>query len=71
VRGGGHHFSASALQDCAVVDFSAMNALQVDAEARAARAQPKVTNGKLAAALAEHGLAFPTGHCASVPLSPQ
>lgn len=69
VRGGGHHFSTIALQDCVVIDLSAMNALQIDAEARTARAQPTVTNGRLAAVLAEYGLAFPTGHCASVPLS--
>ena len=69
VRGGGHHFSGIALQDCVVIDLSAMSALQIDGEARTARAQPAVTNGRLAAALAEYGLAFPTGHCASVPLS--
>ncbi|WP_193174155.1 FAD-binding oxidoreductase [Oricola nitratireducens] len=68
-RGGGHQFSGIALQDCVVIDLSQMNALSIDADARIARAQPTVTNGKLAAALAEHGLAFPTGHCASVPLS--
>ena len=69
VRGGGHHFSTIALQDCVVIDLSAMNALKVDPGTRTARAQPAVTNGRLAAELGEHGLAFPTGHCASVPLS--
>jgi len=68
-RGGGHHFSTIALQDCVVIDLSAMNALEIDAVAGTARAQPAVTNGRLAAAAAEYGLAFPTGHCASVPLS--
>ncbi|HCL63563.1 MAG TPA: FAD-binding oxidoreductase [Rhizobium sp.] len=69
VRGGGHHFSTIALQDCVVVDLGEMNALQVDPQVRIARAQPAVTNGRLTAALSEHGLAFPAGHCASVPLS--
>jgi FAD/FMN-containing dehydrogenase len=69
VRGGGHHFSTIALQECVVIDLSEMNALQVCAERRVARAQPAVTNGRLAAALTKEGLAFPTGHCASVPLS--
>lgn len=69
VRGSGHHFSTIALQDCVVIDLSAMNALQIDAQARIARAQPAVTNGRLASALAEQGLAFPAGHCASVALS--
>lgn len=68
-RGGGHHWSGIALQDCVVVDLAAMNALQVDTDARIARAQPAVTNGRLATTLAEHGLAFPTGHCTNVPLS--
>lgn len=68
-RGRGHHWSTIALQDSIVVDLSEMDALDVDPQARTARAQPTVTNGRLAEALAEHGLAFPTGHCASVPLS--
>lgn len=69
VRGGGHHWSGVALQDGIVIDLADMNALRIDPEARIARAQPAVTNGRLCAALAEHGLAFPAGHCASVPLS--
>ena len=68
-RGGGHQFSGIALQDCVVIDLSEMNALEIDVEAKTARAQPTVTNGKLAAALGDVGLAFPTGHCTSVPLS--
>ncbi|QIG50127.1 FAD-binding oxidoreductase [Nordella sp. HKS 07] len=69
VRGGGHHWSGIALQEGVVLDLADMNALSIDPEARIARAQPTVTNGRLAAALAEYGLAFPAGHCASVPLS--
>lgn len=68
-RGGGHQFSGIALQDSVVIDLSEMNALEIDVEAKTARAQPTVTNGKLAAALGDAGLAFPAGHCASVPLS--
>lgn len=52
-----------------MVDLGEMHALQVDPQVRIARAQPAVTNGRLTAALSEHGLAFPAGHCASVPLS--
>lgn len=69
VRGGGHHWSGVALQDGIVIDLAEMNALRIDTEAQIAFAQPTVTNGRLAAALAGHGLAFPAGHCASVPLS--
>ncbi|MBO6717294.1 MAG: FAD-binding oxidoreductase [Rhizobiaceae bacterium] len=68
-RGSGHHFSTISLQDCVVIDLSAMNALEIDVETRTARVQPTVTNGRLAHELGEAGLAFPTGHCASVAVS--
>jgi len=68
-RGGGHHFSGISLQDSMVVDLAALDTLRVDAEERTAVAGPGVTNSRLAAALTEHGLAFPVGHCASVPVS--
>ncbi|MBK1869447.1 FAD-binding oxidoreductase [Aestuariivirga sp. YIM B02566] len=69
VRGGGHHWSGLAVQDGIVIDLAAMDALVIDPEARTARAEPGMRNGRLTEALAEHGLAFPAGHCASVPLS--
>ncbi|MFZ2101244.1 MAG: FAD-binding oxidoreductase [Oricola sp.] len=68
-RGGGHQFSGIAMQDSVVIDLSAMNALSVEMDTRIAHAQPAITNGALATALGELGLAFPTGHCASVPIS--
>lgn len=69
VRGGGHHWSGVAVQDCIVIDLAGMDALVIDPETRTARAEPGVRNGRLSEALAGHGLAFPAGHCASVPLS--
>lgn len=69
VRGGGHHWSGLALQDCIVIDLAGVDALVIDPVARTAQAEPGVRNGRLTEALAEHGLAFPAGHCASVPLS--
>ncbi|MBL8905097.1 MAG: FAD-binding oxidoreductase [Rhizobiales bacterium] len=68
-RGGGHNFSCVSLQDGLVVDLGAMDRLGIDVEKRTATAGPGVTNSRLAAALTEHGLAFPVGHCASVPVS--
>ncbi|GAB4363199.1 MAG: FAD-binding oxidoreductase [Oricola sp.] len=68
-RGGGHQFSGIAVQDGIVIDLSAMNALSIEIGAHIARAQPTVTNGALVSALGDLGLAFPAGHCASVPLS--
>jgi FAD/FMN-containing dehydrogenase len=38
----------------------------VDAAARTAAAQPAIRNVDLVAALSEHGLAFPSGHCPTV-----
>jgi FAD/FMN-containing dehydrogenase len=68
-RGGGHHWSGVALQAGLVIDLSAFNHVKIDPVARTAEIGPVVTNRDLARALSEHGLAFPLGHCPSVPLS--
>src|SRR5919202_402154 len=70
VRGGGHNWCAAALQEGGIlVDLSRLNRVAIDPEARVATAEPVVTNRYLARRLAEHGLAFPVGHCPCVPLS--
>jgi FAD/FMN-containing dehydrogenase len=43
--------------------------IALDAAGRRATVQPGCRAGELAAHLAEHGLAFPVGHCAEVPVS--
>ncbi len=68
-RGGGHQFTGIAAQADMVIDLSSLCGLTLDAEARTARVEPAVTNARLAAALDRHGLAFPLGHCGSVPMS--
>ena len=68
-RGAGHQFSGIAVQEGIVLDLAALNHIHVDAGAMIADVGPTVRNGDAAAAFAEHGLAFPLGHCASVPLS--
>lgn len=68
-RGGGHQFSGIATQADMVIDLSALDGLKLDTDARTARVEPAVTNARLAAALDRHGLAFPLGHCGSVPMS--
>ncbi len=68
-RGGGHHWAGVALQEGIILDLSALNDIAIDAEARIAEVGPAVRNGALARALGDHGLAFPTGHCETVPLS--
>lgn len=69
VRGGGHHMSGIALQEGILLDLGELDTVRIDPAARMAEVGPTVTNGAFARALAEHGLAFPVGHCATVPLS--
>ena len=68
-RGGGHQFAGIAAGADMVIDLGALDGLRLDVEARTARVEPAVTNARLAAALERHGLAFPLGHCGSVPMS--
>ncbi|MGH3109794.1 MAG: FAD-binding oxidoreductase, partial [Gaiellaceae bacterium] len=61
-RGGGHGVAGNALTDGGlVVDFSLFRGVQVDPEARTARAAAGVTLGELDRATQEHGLATPLG----------
>lgn len=70
IRGGGHNWCAAALQEGGILlDLSRLNKVEIDPEARVAIAEPVVSNRNLAQQLAEHGLAFPAGHCPGVPLS--
>ena len=62
VRGGGHNVAGLASADGAVmVDLAEMKQIEVDPEARLARAQGGVTWNELNAAGAEHGLAVTGG----------
>ena len=69
VRGGGHNWCGSSIRDGGILlDLSPLNAVEVDPEKRVAIVQPAITNREFARKLAEHDLAFPFGHCPSVPL---
>ncbi|MWD29116.1 FAD-binding protein [Aquicoccus sp. SCR17] len=68
-RGGGHQFTGIAAQADMVIDLGALDGLTLDVGRRTARVEPAVTNLRMAAALERHGLAFPLGHCGSVPMS--
>ena len=68
-RGAGHQFSGIAVQEGIVVDLAALNQIDVDADQMLAKVGPAVRNGDAARVFGDHGLAFPVGHCASVPLS--
>ncbi len=68
-RGGGHQFTGIAAQADMVIDLGALDGLRIDPDRRTARVGPAVTNARMSAALARHDLAFPVGHCGSVPMS--
>lgn len=69
-RGSGHHYEAAALREGGLLlDLAGLDAITIDATARTARVGAGVTGGELSKQLAEHHLAFPTGHCVDVGLS--
>ncbi|HEX6310841.1 MAG TPA: FAD-binding oxidoreductase [Acidimicrobiia bacterium] len=62
VYGGGHGVTGSAVVDAGIcVDMRAMKGIDVDADARTARAEAGLTWGELDAATQEHGLAVTGG----------
>jgi len=69
VRSGGHSWVAAPQREGALLlDLAALRGIEIDPEARRARVQPGAIGRELSRLLAEHGLAFPTGHCSSVAL---
>lgn len=69
-RGSGHHYGAAALRDGGLMlDLGGLDFVEIDAEARTARVGAGIRGNALGARLAEHGLAFPVGHCVDVGLS--
>jgi FAD/FMN-containing dehydrogenase len=67
VRSGGHSPAGHSLSDGGIVlDLSAMRDLDIDPEARTARAQTGLTAGEYTTAAAEHGLATGFGDTGSV-----
>jgi hypothetical protein len=70
IRGGGHNWVGFSLRDGSVlIDLGQLNQISIDAETRRATAQPAITGCQFNEKLAVHGLAFPVGHCPTVPLS--
>ncbi len=62
IRGGGHNVAGLAVADDAVmIDLAEMKGIQVDPDARTARAEGGVTWAELNAATGEHGLAVTGG----------
>ncbi|HEX5735669.1 MAG TPA: FAD-binding oxidoreductase [Blastocatellia bacterium] len=70
VRGGGHSWVGFSLRDeSLLIDLGLLKQLSIDPGARLAKIQPAVTGRELNRQSSAHGLAFPIGHCSSVPLS--
>ncbi|MDR4460190.1 MAG: FAD-binding oxidoreductase [Nitrospirales bacterium] len=70
VRGGGHSWVGFPLCDGSLlIDLGRLNQVWIDPRACMATTQPAVTGRELIRQLAVHGLAFPVGHCPSVPMS--
>jgi FAD/FMN-containing dehydrogenase len=70
VRGGGHSWVGFSLRDDGfLIDLGRLNRATLDREARRAMVQPAVTSRELNRLLNAQGLAFPVGHCPTVPMS--
>jgi FAD/FMN-containing dehydrogenase len=65
-RSGGHSWTASSVREGLLIDLEALDEITVDPASRTATVQPGVKGESLAAALREHGLFFPGGHCPTV-----
>lgn len=62
VKGGGHGIAGfSTIDGGIVIDLSPMKSIEIDPQARVAKAQPGVTWAEFDAATAEHGFATPGG----------
>jgi FAD/FMN-containing dehydrogenase len=62
VRGGGHNIAGNAVcQGGLMLDLSAMNGVQIDAQAKNARVEPGAKLGEFDSAAQAHGLATPLG----------
>lgn len=70
VKGSGHSYAGSFFhRGGLLLDMSLLNAIDVQVEQKTVTVGPGVTSSQLSAALAPHGLAFPTGHGGKVGLA--
>src|SRR5713101_5312982 len=69
VRGGGHNWVGFSLRDDSLlIDLGRLKNVSIDREAHIAVIQPALTSRDFNRRLAAEGLAFPVGHCPSVPM---
>jgi FAD/FMN-containing dehydrogenase len=70
LRGGGHSWVGFSLRDDSLlIDLGRMTKASIDRQACRAVVQPAINGGELGHMLDSQGLAFPVGHCPSVPMS--
>ncbi len=70
VRGGGHSWVGFPLcNGSLLIDLGRLNQISIDHRTRTAKIQPAATGQAFNRQLAPHGLAFPVGHCQTVPMS--
>ena len=70
VRGGGHSWVGFPLRDGSLLlDLGRLRHVQINPAARTATIQPAINGLDLNRELTAHDLAFPVGHCPSVPMS--
>src|SRR5215472_7594847 len=70
IRGGGHNWAGLSLcDDSLLIDLGRLKNVSLDRDARIAVIQPAVTSRDFNRRLAAEGLAFPVGHCTTVPMS--
>jgi len=70
VRGGGHSWVGFSLRDDSLlIDLGGLNRASIDRAARRAIVQPATVGRELNRMLNAQGLAFPVGHCPTVPIS--
>ncbi len=70
LRGGGHSWVGFSLRDgTLLIDLGRLNSVSIDRDSQRAVIQPAVRGRELNRSLAAQGLAFPVGHCPTVPMS--
>jgi FAD/FMN-containing dehydrogenase len=70
VRGGGHSWIGFSLRDNSLlIDLGRLKNVSIDRDNRVAVIQPAISGRDFDRRLAAESLAFPVGHCASVPMS--
>ena len=70
IRGGGHNWAGLSLcDDSLLIDLGRLKNVSLDRAARIAVIQPAITSRDFNRRLAAEGLAFPVGHCPTVPMS--